>query len=273
GVACRPASGACDVAERCDGFGRNCPADLPAPDGTPCDDGQVCTILDACAGGSCTGDSNTCGDGVLQAGCSEECDDGGREPDDGCDASCRVEACPASPLTGCVEAKQVKFQVIERNAGREQMKVEWKGFAEKTTAAAFGNPVAGATSVAMCIYDDDGRLVRRLEVDRGGRKCGGAPCWQALGSGGFRYKDGGASASGVQQLDFVSGEAGRGKASAKGRNDAGKGMTSLPTGVAGRLAGEVGPTLQLATEAGFCLSAKVTAVLRADGLQYKAERR
>jgi len=273
GVACRPAQDACDAAENCDGSGKGCPADAPAPDGTPCDDGQACTILDACSGGSCGGDPITCGDGSLQAACGEQCDDGGREPGDGCDASCRVEICPASPRTDCVEAARVKFQFLERSAGREQMKVEWKGFSDDTTAAGFGDPVSGANSVALCLYGDAGELVQRLEVDRGGERCAGAPCWQGLGSSGFRYKDGSASASGVQQLDFVAGDAGRGKASAKGRNDAGKGMTSLPTGVAFRLYGESHPTLQLATEHGFCLSAKVTTILLADKKQYKAERR
>ena len=123
-----------------------------------------------------------------------------------------------------------------------------------------GQAVAAADKIIQ-VETEEFKLgeYQTVEVfDRGGERCAGAPCWQALGSSGFRYKDGSASASGVQQLDFVAGGAGRGKASAKGRNDAGKGMASLPTGVAFRLYGESHPTLQLATEHGFCLSAKVT---------------
>ena len=270
---CRASAGACDVAESCDGVNDACPADAHAPDGTSCDDGQSCTVLDVCAAGSCGGDPITCGDGSLQPACGEQCDDGGRVPGDGCDAACRLEICPASPRSNCVESARVKFQFVERSVGREQMKVEWKAFSEATTTATFGDPVSGANSVAICIYGDAGNLVQRLEIDRGGESCAGAPCWRAIGSTGLRYKDRSASASGVQQLDFVAAEAGRGKASAKGRNDAGKGMTSLPTGVAARLSGESHPTLQLATEHGFCLSAEVTTVRLADGQQYKAERR
>src|SRR5207302_5207492 len=61
------------------------------PDGTACDDGNACTAADHCTAGVCGGDSTTCGDGVVQSGCGEQCDDGpGNGTDHCCAADCRV---------------------------------------------------------------------------------------------------------------------------------------------------------------------------------------
>jgi hypothetical protein len=46
---CRASSGVCDVAENCDGVGKNCPANGYAPSGTPCPDSDPCTD-DTCDG-------------------------------------------------------------------------------------------------------------------------------------------------------------------------------------------------------------------------------
>jgi YVTN family beta-propeller protein len=58
----------------------------------PCDDGNACTIHDACSGGSCVGDPHICGDGVIEANCGEQCDDGGTVAGDGCDATCQLDS-------------------------------------------------------------------------------------------------------------------------------------------------------------------------------------
>ncbi len=67
--------------------------------GTACDDGDACTPADTCDGaGACMGGGSTCGDGVLDAACGEQCDDGNTSDGDCCDGSCRFEiaamACP-----------------------------------------------------------------------------------------------------------------------------------------------------------------------------------
>ncbi|MGM0557026.1 MAG: hypothetical protein ACQEVA_11655 [Myxococcota bacterium] len=77
-----------------------------------CDDGN--TNREACAYGqtSCTvcgpnctnvdGRTRYCGDGKIQSGQGEECDDGGTSGGDGCSADCKVEsgyACSGSPST------------------------------------------------------------------------------------------------------------------------------------------------------------------------------
>jgi len=55
-VDCSGAGGACNTAT-CDegGAGRNCDRRTPLPDGTSCNDGNVCTASDTCAGGVCSG--------------------------------------------------------------------------------------------------------------------------------------------------------------------------------------------------------------------------
>jgi hypothetical protein len=50
---CRADAGDCDVAEVCDGITDDCPADAFEPNGTSCEDGDVCTAGDECDSGVC----------------------------------------------------------------------------------------------------------------------------------------------------------------------------------------------------------------------------
>lgn len=50
---CRPAAGACDLAETCDGAGTQCPSDESKPNGAVCTDADACTTGDACMAGAC----------------------------------------------------------------------------------------------------------------------------------------------------------------------------------------------------------------------------
>ena len=63
------------------------------PNGTPCSDGNVCTITDMCTNGTCGGNSQTCGDGTVQGTCGEGCDDGNAVNGDGCDNNCTPTGC------------------------------------------------------------------------------------------------------------------------------------------------------------------------------------
>jgi len=82
-----PGDTICDDPDTCDGSG-SCQVNNDA-DGTSCNDSNVCTIDDACTGGVCQGDPNSCGDGIVQSGtCGEECDDGNTGNGDGCENDC-----------------------------------------------------------------------------------------------------------------------------------------------------------------------------------------
>ncbi len=85
--------GTCDDGNPCT-TGDACDASLcrGAPlDGAACDDGDACTASDTCARGACGG-SPVCGNGMLEATCGEECDDGNAVGPDGCSAQCRHDA-------------------------------------------------------------------------------------------------------------------------------------------------------------------------------------
>ncbi len=73
-VVCRAANGECDVAERCTGSAADCPADVKKTPGTACgDDGNPCTT-DLCGGGdACVHDPGNAG-AVCRAGSGDVCD-------------------------------------------------------------------------------------------------------------------------------------------------------------------------------------------------------
>jgi cysteine-rich repeat protein len=195
GIECRPSvDPMCDFAESCTG-GPQCPPDAFEPNGTSCDDGLGCTIEDMCVNAVCTGNSMTCGDGVVQPGCNEECDDGNPTSGDGCSATCQAEpglGCPFAPLAGCrlpfVPAKaQIKIRDQERVGG---LKFIWRwrrGAA--TDVAELGDPLA-TTHYQLCVYDQDTLLTGATAPAAG--ICGVTnpkPCWKRRGGRGFRYKD------------------------------------------------------------------------------------
>ncbi|HYD49385.1 MAG TPA: DUF1565 domain-containing protein, partial [Terriglobales bacterium] len=55
GVTCRAPLYACDAAEVCDGVTDSCPADAELPDGSSCNDGELCSVDDVCNNGFCQG--------------------------------------------------------------------------------------------------------------------------------------------------------------------------------------------------------------------------
>jgi hypothetical protein len=53
GTPCRAARDACDAPEACDGTSASCPADVPAPDGTPCGTSAPPCATSSCRAGAC----------------------------------------------------------------------------------------------------------------------------------------------------------------------------------------------------------------------------
>ncbi len=184
----------------------------------------------------------------------------------------QAAACAASPRLSCVDAVQARLESNERTPGRERLKLQWRRLATAITQAGFGDPVAGTTRVALCLYDDAGTLVRGLTVDRAGALCAGSECWRAIGTRGYRYQDKLAASAGVTKIGYFAGDAGAGRADAAGANYASKGQTALPTGVAAALGGNTAPTVQLVTSDGLCIGATMTDVLRDEGGLYKARK-
>jgi len=125
--------------------------------------------------------------------------------------------------------------------------------------------VAGvATAVAV--------LAGALLVDRAGEDCGTppGPCWKAISTKGYKYKDKDASADGVAKIVAKGGDPLQGKVVLKAANNAPKGQTSLPTGIAPQLANDTQATVQVVTSDAACIGTTVTNVRRADGTLFKA---
>jgi hypothetical protein len=181
-------------------------------------------------------------------------------------------SCPATPQAECLTATQGKLQYSEKKAGKEKVKLQWKGITAETQQSDFGDPATSDTSVALCIYDDTGMLVEDMIVDRAGQTCVGKECWKVKGDKGYGYKDKDNSADGVSKIGYASGTASKGKADAKGKNNSTKAQSALPIGVVSNLTGNVAPTIQMLTSNGFCVSAVVTPT-KDDGLQYKAQKK
>lgn len=99
GTVCREADAVCGGEESCDGTSPDCPTDLAAPDGTPCDDDDACTSDDSCQSGQCEGGEDICSE--PEGGSSAEGGAGGTggaasfDPpaDGGC--GCRTAPSPA----------------------------------------------------------------------------------------------------------------------------------------------------------------------------------
>ncbi len=204
---CRPDAGDCDIAETCTGTGIDCPADVFEDDGITCSDGNSCTLNDVCVAGACVGDSMLCGDGILQDGCGEQCDDSNLDAGDGCSPTCQVEpglGCTAGPLTGCrrpfVPGK-ASIQITKKGGVKDAIKWKWlKG--ERTTTAEYGTPLT-TTNYQVCIYDPSG--LRFAITNPAGGTCAGKPCWKPTGTKGFQYKDKDLTPDGGYQLKLKEG--------------------------------------------------------------------
>jgi hypothetical protein len=183
--------------------------------------------------------------------------------------TCAECACPAEPVPGCIAAVKGRLAIDERKAGKAKLTLSLAKLAAPSEPRDLGDPAGGATRFDVCLYDAAGARVGALAVDRAGESCGAKPCWKAV-RGGFKYADPAAAASGVAKLLAKSGAAGKGKLSLKARNDADRGQASLPTGLAGVLAGGAGATAQLVASDGACFELAATRVKRAEAARFDA---
>jgi hypothetical protein len=179
-------------------------------------------------------------------------------------------ACGASPLGTCVTPAKATFQVREQTVGKEKLNVGLKKLAPATFQADFGDPVAGATSYAVCVYDQGGTLVAEMQVNQAGQICGTKACWSAISDKGYKYTEKSASADGITKITGTGGDPEKGQIQATGQNNISKGQTALPTGVAAALMGDTQVTVEILTSDASCFGATFPTVTKADGLEFKA---
>jgi hypothetical protein len=178
-------------------------------------------------------------------------------------------SCTPAPAVGCVAASKAKLSIDERSFGKEKLKLSMSRYTADVESSDLGDPFGGETAYALCIYDDDDTLAGNLLVDRAGEACGGSPCWSLSGAG-YKYGDKSGTADGVQKMQLLPGDTGKGKASISGKNNEDKGLTSLPSGIAPELLGSTQATVQILSSDAGCVEAILTDVSAADGARFGA---
>jgi hypothetical protein len=116
--------------------------------------------------------------------------------------------CPASPAMTCDTAG--KNKLLAKNGPNAKLGWHWGNGVAAVTQGDFGNPVSGGTSYRFCLYDESsGAPVLKVGATiPAGATCGSVPCWKALGTSGWSYKDK-LGAHGISQLLLKGGTAGK----------------------------------------------------------------
>jgi cysteine-rich repeat protein len=197
GVICRPADGACDAPESCDGVTPECPADLAAVDGTPCDDADACTLDDTCRLGAC------------EPGTPDPCDDGNPCTRDACDTAAGC-AHDATPDATCRAAASSSFQLTRSDGATRSLRWRWSR-GTSTSVADFGDPTT-STGYVLCLFDAAG-VVLSAEVPPG------TPRWRARARG-YRYRDAVGAAADIEQIGLVASGIDRTRITLVGKGDA-----------------------------------------------------
>lgn len=118
--------------------------------------------------------------------------------------------CPALPPSGCRAAGRSKL-VVKHGRRASRITYAWRRGAA-TSRADFGDPIAGATGYALCLYDApaDVPALRAAALAASGRPCAaaGAPCWREANRG-LAYADGAGTPGGLVSLVLRPGAAGQ----------------------------------------------------------------
>ncbi len=244
------------------------------PDGTACEDGNVCTTNDQCSGVVCVGgpppdcdDQNVCTeDGCNPAyGCvhppkTGPCDDGSTcSINDACSGGVCVGDAVLS--VGCREPGSALLLLRDRQPDTGDAFI-WKWKKGTTAAEEFGDPARGSTTYELCVFDRKGssdRLRLGVTIMPGG-VCDGEPCWKAQDDKGFRYKNAD-PAHGIRRLLLKAEPAGSATILAKGKGET-LPMPDLP------LSGRVKVQLK---NADVCWEAEYNDPVLNQGGKYKAK--
>jgi hypothetical protein len=252
----------CHTAGTCDPQTGVC-SDPALGDGTGCDDGNGCTLGDICTGGQCIGNPQTCGDGIVQGSCNEECDD--QTPGANCNALCRF-ICGPAPQSGCrTPTVPLKSLVVLKNKSPDKKDgLTWKWIkGQAVTPAELGTPLS-TTGFTICVYDASGSSQPLLlAMAPPGDVCHGKPCWKTVKNG-FKYKDRDLTPDGLSFLLEKSDVAGKAKMIVKGKGAA-LGMPPLP------LTTPVTVQVKRNDDPSMCWSATYTTTIKNQTDQFKAK--
>jgi len=136
-----------------------------------------------------------------------------------------ADLCAPQPAASCRAtapgdaALKIKYAATVNG---DQLLFKWKKGAA-TDVTALGDPQAGVTDYALCLYDSSSGIDTRVAALRipGGGTCGSKPCWIFLPNGkGYKYSNPGRLPDGVQKILIRTGEAGRAKVLIKAKGAA-----------------------------------------------------
>jgi hypothetical protein len=131
---CRPVANDCDVAENCTGGTAACPSDGFKPDGSACNDNNICTETDSCTNGVCAGSptgADTDGDGYCDL----------FENQVGCDPNDPQEIPPQAPTYGGKGANRAN--VLVTYSGPSTTQITPTSDTSCTSSGACGSPPPG----------------------------------------------------------------------------------------------------------------------------------
>ncbi len=128
------------------------------PDGSACSDGNACTAADQCVAGVCQGGAPPCGDGIVQASCGEQCDDGAANgTNQCCSATCqRVDGdgdglCnrddPCTGLAGLIK-QRITITRLDTPPGDDRLSIKGDGILPFPFAPAL-NPIANGARLLV----------------------------------------------------------------------------------------------------------------------------
>lgn len=120
--------------------------------------------------------------------------------------------CPHIPSENCFQARKSTVAFSQHlNPGKRKLVWKWAKGAQAQTRAEFGDPVSGDTQFKLCVYDETSTIpeLKMGVVVEAGQACGDKPCWKALGSRGWSYKNRNGNAGGVHKLSLAGGNDGK----------------------------------------------------------------
>jgi hypothetical protein len=122
--------------------------------------------------------------------------------------------CDTVAALGCRDtaAKGSKINIADKT-GNVRDRVVWKwSKGAATDVADFADAVAGASVYQVCIYDASASEQPLLDAGAvGAGTCGSSPCWRALGTKGYVYRDKLAGSDGISSIKLKSGVDGKAK--------------------------------------------------------------
>jgi cysteine-rich repeat protein len=165
-----------------------------------CDDGDLCTVGDACAGGACAGSPVVC---PTCAAC---------DPGSG--------ACVAAPRPACklpTESFRARLLLRQEATDRRDL-ISWKWLpGAQTEFVELGTPQT-ADDYELCVFDATPAVLLAARAPAGGQ-CGRDACWTRLGSRGFKYRDPELTPAGLPRMVVKAGAAGRARVTLVGRGE------------------------------------------------------